>query len=100
MYKRGKTFLNNSFKEGGSIMWEVGNEGWRDYREAPSDSIIGKVTITDCSKAIHLDLDCDSLEKVPSRVLKLNTLINELTKAKETLESIYENRIKKKKYYY
>lgn len=100
MYKRGKVFLNNSIHEGGSIMWEVGNEGWRYDREPASDEVHASISISDCSYTINLDLDCKYPNTIDNRISKVDILIKELTKCKETLVDIKKSREIKRKFIY
>ena len=100
MYKRGKTFLNKSIHEGGSIVWGVGNEGWRDKKEPASDEVRGFISISDCTSSIILDLDCTYPKNIDNRISKVDVLIKELTKCKETLVDIKKSRESKRKFIY
>lgn len=92
MMKRNKTFLSDSHEEFDSIRWNVGTN--------PNDCLRREVTaevmITDCSKVICLDFDCQEQRHIDKRIAKVDILINELTKFRDALESCK----KSKKYYY
>lgn len=96
MRARGKTYLNNSFNEGGSIKWKVLSGVHKEYK---CDIINSELVITDCSNTIVLDFDCEKKAHIPKRIAKLDVLIDELSKMKAALVQA-ENETKKKKFYY
>lgn len=95
MQARGKTFLNNSHQEGGSITWNVDSQ--QEERWCVVD---GDITIRDCSKAITLDLSCETLKHIPKRIHKLDTLIHELSVCRAALVLAEQELIKRKRFYY
>lgn len=90
--KRNKTFLNDSHEDSGSICWYVRT----DHKDYLDREVTAEVKITDCSKVICLDFDCQEKRHIDKRIAKVDTLINELTKFRDALESCKKSR----KYFY
>jgi hypothetical protein len=98
MKARSKSFLSESYCEGGSISWSVSTETTDGiFHDSTLES---EVMITDCNSTIKLDFDCTKIEHIPKRIKKLNVLISELEYMREALEAALKEKEKKKKFYY
>lgn len=97
MKKRDKRFLNESTEEFGSISWSVVSgdpvNRW--------DSLVeSDLRISNCSKNIHLDFNCEKLSHIDKRLVKLDNLIDSLTLFKEALLEAKKEVKSKNKFYY
>lgn len=78
-----KAFLNLHPEEFGSICWDASS---RSYKNSTA-KFYGSVRIADCSKSVILDFDCygkTTQKTVDKRIEKLDTLISELQKFRES----------------
>ena len=92
MKARGKKFLSDSYDQNGRITWSV-HTGGRFYLVEAS------ITISDCSRDITLDFDCEKVRHIDKRINKLERLIIELEDVKLALVEA-KNEFSKKKFYY
>ena len=102
MLRRNKAFLNDSHLEGGSVSWYVATGDQEEEESILCNCylISGILQITDCHNQIQIDFNCEKESHIPTRVAKLQTLIDELESMKEGL-LLAEKEIKsKRKFYY
>lgn len=95
MKQRGKAFLSDHEGEGGSITWSVKTTGVESYIGVLESTL----RITDCHKQVELDFDCYEYRHVKKRVDKIDRLMLELCKMKESL-LLAEKELAPKKFYY
>jgi hypothetical protein len=94
MRQRGKKFLSESHEEGDSISWYVRTD--LEYLKKYEAS----VKLTDCYETITLEFDCWKSSDFEKRVLKVSTLIKELTLFRAALVEATDEIKKPKKFYY
>lgn len=94
MKARGKIFLSGSHEEGGSISWYVNTQ----FTTHHSPFVEGGIKISDCYRTIDLDF-CGNINSIMKRVDKVDRLIVELNKMKESLLEA-DKELKPKKFYY
>lgn len=96
MKYRNKSFLNDSHREFGNISWNIltGRHADRYYL------IESRLRIADCGNVIILDFDVEKPHEIPSRLAKIDTMINSLTEMREHYQKAIEDINKCKKFYY
>jgi hypothetical protein len=84
---KGKTFLTDHPEEFGSVSWYVRiNPHWM----SGDKFIASELRLSDCSKDITLDFNCNTPSETKKRMDKLDTLISELMDFKLSLQKASE----------
>tara|TARA_S200002703_G_C3746226_1_gene229589 strand:- start:485 stop:790 length:306 start_codon:yes stop_codon:yes gene_type:complete len=101
MIRKNKEFLSNAHGEGGSINWYIatGNCIDNDFNMF-SNIVEGELKLSDCYRTITLDFSCENIKQLDKRVIKVQTLIDNLLEMKKGLLEAKESINTKNKFYY
>ena len=100
MMRKNKAFLSNAHGEGGSINWYIASGDCIDNCGIFSNVVEGELKISDCYRTITLDFGCEDINQLDKRIVKVQTLIDNLLEMKQGLLEAKESISTKNKFYY
>jgi len=82
----GKTFLTTATDEDSSVSWATST----DYFRTGQHNIEGRLKVRDCYKVVSIEFFCGSEKEYKQKLDKLDTLINELYKFRNSLTTAWD----------